>query len=159
MYYCQGASGRVFYLLFLSLTLSIIINITVEFISIINTIAKMSDSSLSLPPQSEMSLPALLSILLPTLQLRYTTNKPKLASTDSDLFTLGLFSCMLLETAPPTIQLCCLQPGCLYTPKPQLLSFNQTSNYWSHYYHMHPQVAEVFKLGPKSNSQGSSQGS
>jgi hypothetical protein len=119
----------------------------------------MSDSSLSPPLQSEMSLPALLSTLSPTLQLRYTTNKPKLASTDSDLFTLGLFSRTLLETAPPTMQLRCLQPGCLYAPKPQLLSFNQTSNYWSHYYYMHPQVAEVFKLGPKSNSRGSSQGS
>ena len=119
----------------------------------------MSDSSLSPPPRSEMSLPALPSTLSPTLQLRHATNKPKLASTDSDLFTLGLFSRTLLETAPPTMQLRCLQPGCLYAPKPQLLSFNQTSNYWSHYYHMHPQVAEAFKLGPKSNSRGSSQGS
>jgi hypothetical protein len=102
-----------------------VINITVKFISIINTIAKMSDSSLSPPPQSEMSLPA----LPPTLQLRHTTDKLKLASTDSDLFTLSLFSRTLLETAPPTMQLRCLQPGCLYAPKPQLLSFNQTSNY------------------------------
>jgi len=89
----------------------------------------MSDSSLSPPPQSEISLPTLPPLLSPTLQLRHTAKKPGLASTDSDLFTSGLFSRTLLETTPPTVQLRCLQPGCLYAPKPQLLSFNQTGNY------------------------------
>jgi len=120
----------------------------------------MSDSSLSPPPPSEPSLPSLPTLHLPTLQplqLHRTAQKSKLAATDSDLFTLGLFSCTLLETTPPTIQLRCLQPGCSYTPKPQLLSFNQTGNYWAHYYHQHPQVTEAIK--PASNSQGSSQGS
>jgi hypothetical protein len=117
----------------------------------------MSDSSLSPPPPSELSLPTLQPLLSPTLQLRHTTQKPRLASTDSDLFTLGLFSRTLLETTPPTMQLRCLQPGCLYTPKPQLLSFTQTGNYWAHYYHLHPQVAEAIK--PTSKLQGSSQGS
>jgi hypothetical protein len=134
-----------------------IINITVRFISISNTIAKMSNSSgLSPPPQSEISLPTLPPLLSPTLQLRCTAKKPGLASTDSDLFTSGLFSCTLLETIPPTVQLRCLQPGCLYAPKPQLLSFNQTGNYWAHYYHIHPQLAEAFKPALKSSS---SQGS
>jgi hypothetical protein len=134
-----------------------IINITVRFISISNTIAKMSNSSgLSSPPQSEISLPTLPPLLSPTLQLRRTAKKPRLASTDSDLFTSGLFSCTLLETIPPTVQLRCLQPGCLYAPKPQLLSFNQTGNYWTHYYHIHPQLAEAFKPALKSSS---SQGS
>ena len=101
----------------------------------------MSDSSLSPPPLSEPSLPSLPTLHLPTLQplqLHQTAQKSKLAATDSDLFTLGLFSRTLLETTPPTIQLRCLQPGCSYTPKPQLLSFNQTGNYWAHYYHQHP---------------------
>jgi hypothetical protein len=89
----------------------------------------MSDSSLSQPPRSEINLPTLPLLLSPTLQLRCTPKKPRLASTDSDLFTSGLFSRTLLETTPPTLQLRCLQPGCLYALKPQLLSFNQTSNY------------------------------
>src|SRR5580658_4025043 len=97
----------------------------------------MSDSSLSPPLQSEISLPTL-PPLSPTLQLRRTTKKPRLASTDSDLFTSSLFSRTLLETTPLTVQLRYLQPGCLYSPKPQLLSFNQTGNYWAHYYHVHP---------------------
>jgi hypothetical protein len=130
---------RVFHQLLLSLTINTIINIivkliriiniTIKFISISNSIAKMSDSSLSPPPPSELSLPTLQPLLSPTLQLRYTTQKPRLASTDSDLFTLGLFSRTLLETTPPTMQLRYLQPGCPYTPKPQLLSFTQTGNY------------------------------
>ena len=94
----------------------------------VNTIAKMSDSSLSPPPRSDINLPTL-PPLSPTLQLRRTAKKPGLASTDSDLFTSSLFSRTLLETTPPTMQLRCLQPGCLYAPKPQLLSFNQTGNY------------------------------
>src|SRR3984957_4591284 len=105
----------------------------------------MSDSSLSPPPQSEISLPTLPPPLSPSLQLRHTAKKLGLASTDSDLFTSGLFSCTLLETTPPTVQLRCLQPGCLYAPKPQLLSFNQAGNYWAHYYHVHPQVAKAVK--------------
>jgi hypothetical protein len=120
------------------------------------TIAKMSDSSLSPPPQSEISLPTL-PPLSPTLQLRRTAKKPRLASIDSDLFTSGIFSRTLLETTLPTVQLRCLQPGCLYAPKPQLLSFNQTGNYWMHYYHTHPQVAEAFKPALKSSSSQGSQ--
>ena len=117
----------------------------------------MSDSSLSPPPRSEISLPTLPPPLSPTLQLHHTAKKPRLASTDSDLFTSGLFSRTLLETTPPTVQLHCLQPGCLYAPKPQLLSFNQTGNYWAHYYHIHPQVAEAFKPALKSSSSQGSQ--
>jgi hypothetical protein len=116
----------------------------------------MSDSSLSPPPRSDINLPTL-PPLSPTLQLRRTAKKPGLASTDSDLFTSGLFSRTLLETTPPTMQLRCLQPGCLYAPKPQLLSFNQTGNYWAHYYHVHPQVAEAFKPALQSSSSQSSQ--
>ena len=55
------------------------------------------------------------------------------------------------------MQLCCLQPGCLYALKPQLLSFNQTGNYWAHYYHVHPQVAEALKPALKSSSSQGSQ--
>jgi hypothetical protein len=95
----------------------------------------MSDSSLFPPPQFEINLPTLLS---PTLQLRCTAKKPKLASTDSNLFAFSLFSRTLLETTPPTVQLHCLQPKCLYALKPQLLSFNQTGNYEAYYYYIHP---------------------
>ena len=96
----------------------------------------MSDSSLSLPPMSELSLPA----LQPTpfvqpqgihhpLQLRRTTQKPGLPKSDSILFIAGLFSRTLLDTTPATVQLHCLQPQCRYTPKPQRLDYTITSNY------------------------------
>jgi hypothetical protein len=106
-----------------------IINITIRFISISNTITKMSDSSLSPPPQSEISLPTLPPLLSPTLQLCHTAKMLRLVLTNSNLFTSSLFSYALLETTLPTLQLCCLQPRCLYALKPQLLTFNQTSNY------------------------------
>jgi hypothetical protein len=96
----------------------------------------MSDSSLSstpnspLPP-SEPSLPALpstpfvqptglQSFLAPPIRSRKT---PRMPETTSELFTTGLCSCTLLDTDPPTIQIRYLQPGCSYTPKPQLVSF------------------------------------
>jgi hypothetical protein len=135
-------------LLFLSLIVNIIINIiikfisiiniTIKFISTINTIPKMSDSSLSSPPQFEICLPTLPLLLSPTLQLCRAAKKLGLASTDSDLFTLSLFSRTLLETTLPTVQFRCLQAGCSYALKLQLLSFNQTGNYWTHYYYVHP---------------------
>jgi hypothetical protein len=86
----------------------------------------MSDSSLSPPPVSELSLPA----LQPTpfvqpqgiyhpLQLRRTTKKPGLPKSDSILFNAGLFSRTLLDTTPATVQLHCLQLQYRYTPKPQ----------------------------------------
>ena len=114
-------------------------------INIINftySIIKMSDSSLSsapnspLPP-SEPSLPALpltpfvqptglQSFLAPPVRSR---RMPGMPESTSELFTAGLCSRTLLDTDPPTIQIRCLQPGCLYTPKPQLVSFKQTKNY------------------------------
>jgi hypothetical protein len=87
----------------------------------------MSQSSLSSPPPSEPSLP----ILPPTpfIQpsglhtLRYRKKKPELPSIDSTLFSSNLFSCTLLDTIPPIVQLNCLQPGYIYAPKPQLVSY------------------------------------
>ena len=102
----------------------------------------MSDSSLSsapnspLPP-SEPSLPALppTPFVQPTglqsfLALPVRSCKtPQMPESTSELFTTGLCSCTLLDTDPPTIQIRCLQLGCSYTPKPQLVSFKQTKNY------------------------------
>jgi hypothetical protein len=63
----------------------------------------MSDSSLFLPPRFEIRLPTLPPLLSLTLQLCCTAKKPKLALTDSNLFTLSLFSYTLLETTPLTV--------------------------------------------------------
>ena len=103
----------------------------------------MSQSSLSSPP-SEPSLP----ILPPTPfvqpsglhTLQYRKKKPELPGIDSTLFSSNLFSRTLLDTIPPTVQLKCLQLGCIYAPKPQLVSHKQTSNYWTHYKHSHPEI-------------------
>src|SRR5271167_4325797 len=99
----------------------------------------MSELSLSPPPQSEPSLPPLPPtpfVQPPGLQSflsRPNRKKPQLPESASDLFTAGLCSRTLLDTNPPTIQVRCLQPGCTYAPKPQPVSFKQTSNYWTHY--------------------------
>ena len=87
----------------------------------------MSQSSLSSPPPSEPSLP----ILPPTPfvqpsslhTLRYRKKKPELPSIDSTLFSSNLFSYMLLDTIPSIVQLNYLQLGCIYTLKPQLVSY------------------------------------
>jgi hypothetical protein len=70
----------------------------------------MSDSSLSLPPMSEPSLPILppgppppLPHGLRLVQLRRAKSQPQLPKSDSPLFKDSLFSCTLLDTMPPTI--------------------------------------------------------
>jgi hypothetical protein len=70
---------------------------------------------------------------------------PQIPESTSELFTAGLCSRTLLETNPPTIQIRCLQPGCLYAPKPQPLSFKQTKNYWTHFASSHPDIYAVYK--------------
>jgi hypothetical protein len=96
----------------------------------------MSDSSLSSTPNSTLplskpSLPALpptpfvqptdlQSFLAPSVRSRKT---PRMPESTSELFTASLCSRTLLDTDSPTIQIRCLQPGCSYTPKPQLVSF------------------------------------
>ena len=99
---------------------------------VITSIVKMSQSSLSSLP-SGLSLPILPPA--PFVQpsglhtLQYRKKKPELPSIDSTLFSSNLFSRTLLDTIPPTVQLNCLQLGCIYAPKPQLVSHKQTSNY------------------------------
>jgi hypothetical protein len=123
----------------------------------------MSDSSLSPPPASELGLPAIpqtpfvppLGIHLP-LGLRCNT-RPQLPKSDSVLFTACLYSRTLLETTPTTVQLRCLQPQCTYIPKPQLLDYTITSNYWIYYKHLYPKVFALYKglpieLGSQSSS-------
>ena len=125
----------------------------------------MSDSSLSLPPMSEPSLPA----IQPTpfvqpqgihhpLQLCCTTQKPGLPKSDSILFIAGLFSCTLLDTIPATVQLHCLQLQYRYTPKPQYLDYTITSNYWTYYKYSHPQIAALYNsnIQKELSSQSSS---
>ena len=95
----------------------------------------MSQSSLSPPPTSELSLPTLPPTPFAQTQglqsLRYHKKIPELPDIDSTLFTASLFSRALLDTIPPKakVQLNCLQLGCRYASKPQLLSYKQTSNY------------------------------
>jgi hypothetical protein len=122
----------------------------------------MSDSSLSEAPPSELSLP----VLPPTpfvppqgLQLRCIplSKTPELSKSDSILFSASLFSRTVLDTTPITIQLCCLQLLCKYTPKPQPLNFTITSNYWTHYKHSHPEIFALYNL--KSAKESSSQAS
>jgi hypothetical protein len=122
----------------------------------------MSDSSLSEVPPSEPSLPA----LPPTpfvppqgLQLRRIplAKTPELSKSDSILFSASLFSRMVLDTTPITIQLHCLQPQCKYSPKPQPLNFTITSNYWTHYKHSHPEIFALYN--PKGAKESSSQAS
>jgi hypothetical protein len=120
----------------------------------------MSDSSLSPPPASEPGLPAIPqtpfvppSGIHPPLGLRRNA-KPHLPKSDSILFTAGLYSRTLLETTPATVQLRCLQPQCTYTPKPQLLDYTITSNYWTHIKHSHPKVFALYK-GSQSSSYAS----
>jgi hypothetical protein len=119
----------------------------------------MSNSSLSLPPMSEPSLP----ILPPAppspqpLQLRRTASQLRLPKSDSPLFTAGLFCRTLLETMPPTVQLRCMQLGCKYSPKPQPLDHSITSNYWTHYKNVHPEIAMLYNQNaPQSLSSRSS---
>jgi hypothetical protein len=123
----------------------------VNIINIIIITAKMSDSSLSPPPMLEPSLPTLPPTLFTQpqglhhpLQLRRTTRKPELPKLDSILFSASLFSRTLLDTTPTTIQLQCLQPHCIYAPKPQRLDYTITSNYWTHYKHSHPEIAALY---------------
>jgi hypothetical protein len=70
---------------------------------------------------------------------------PQIPESTSELFAAGLCSCTLLETNPPTIQIRYLQPGCLYAPKPQPLSFKQTKNYWTHFASSHLDIYAVYK--------------
>ena len=123
----------------------------------------MSLSSLSPPPESEPNLPVLRSPRVYTeplglgLPCSNARRQPRLPESDSELFKARLFSRTLLETNPPTIQVRCLQPGCSYTPKPQGLLVKQTSNYWTHYYNVHPAIASVYR--PDHNKISGSQSS
>ena len=120
----------------------------------------MSNSSLSPPPVSESELPTLPYTGMPYVQppgLLQSLNTPsmrQLPASDSVLFSAGLYSRTLLDTHPPTMQLRCLQLGYMHTPKRQLLTFKQTSNYWTHYKYSHPEIAALYIKSSKQ-SQGS----
>jgi hypothetical protein len=121
----------------------------------------MSSSSLSLPPMSEPSLPILLLGPLPppqglrAFQLRRARSQPQLPKSDSPLFKDGLFSRTLLDTIPPTVQLKCMQPACNYSPKPHSMDHSSTSNYWTHYKSVHPEVAILYNQNMARSSQSS----
>ena len=119
----------------------------------------MSDSSLSPPPMSKLSLPILPPVPQRPLQLRHIASLPRLPKSDSQLFSAGLFSRILLDTTPLTIQLQCMQPQCKYTPKPQRLDHTITSNYQTHYKNAYPEIAALYNPNaPQAlSSQSSSQ--
>jgi hypothetical protein len=125
----------------------------------------MSDYSLSLPPMSEPSLPILPPGPLPPppqglrpFQLRGARSQPQLPKSDSPLFKDGLFSRTLLDTTPPTVQLKCMQPVCDYSPKPHSMNYSSTSNYWTHYKSVHPEVAILYNQNMAQSSQSSQKG-
>jgi hypothetical protein len=135
--------------------------IVLHSIELIIITIKMSNSSLSPPPVSEPELPTLpympyvqppgvlqscnTSSMPPrVLQSLNTSSIRQLPASDSVLFSAGLYSRTLLDTSPPTVQLRCLQPGCTHIPKPQLLTFKQTSNYWTHYKYLHLEIAALY---------------
>ena len=109
---------------------------------------KMSNSSLSPPPVSEPELPTLpyMPYVQPPrlLQSLNTLSMRQLLASDLVLFSAGLYSCILIDSHPPTVQLRCLQPGCMYIPKPQLLTFKQTSNYQTYYKYLYLEIAALY---------------
>lgn len=116
----------------------------------------MSENQLPLLPVSEQDNPLLPAAFFQQPYAIHHIPRPQLSESDSVLFQAGFFSRTLLDTIPPTVQLRCLQPDCLYTPKPQLLSFKQTSNYWTHYHHSHPEVSTTIRNTGLSQGQRSS---
>jgi hypothetical protein len=61
----------------------------------------------------------------------------------TSLFSARLYSRLLLETEPLTIQYECLQPSCSYKPPPQLATQNSTGNLWLHYKRKHPALEQL----------------
>jgi hypothetical protein len=116
----------------------------------------MSDSSLSdaltdiEAPISyeELSLPPLNTSISPLSTSRTPVNlqlppRRSLPVTKTSLFSAKLYSRLLLETEPSTIQYECLQPSCGYKPPPQLATQNSTGNLWLHYKRKHPALEQL----------------
>ena len=120
----------------------------------------MSDSSLS---DALTDIEALISYEEPTLPLLNTAIPPPSASTlqppprrslpitKTSLFTARLYSRLLLETEPVTVQYECLQPSCGYKPPPQLPTQNSTGNLWLHYKRRHSALEQLHN-SKKSNT-------
>ena len=127
----------------------------------------MSDSSLS---DALTDIEALISYEEPTLPLLNTAIPPpsppsastipvllqppprrSLPITKTSLFTARLYSRLLLETEPVTVQYECLQPSCGYKPPPQLPTQNSTGNLWLHYKRRHPALEQLHN-SKKSNT-------
>lgn len=96
----------------------------------------------------ELNLPPLNTPILPL----YTSRTPvhlqpplqhSLPVAKTSLFSARLYSRLLLETEPSTIQYECLQPGCGYKPPPQLATQNSTGNLWLHYRRRHPALEQL----------------
>ena len=111
----------------------------------------MSEPSLPILPPGP---PPLLQGLRP-FQSRHARSQPQLPKSDSPLFEDSLFSRTLLETTPPTVQLKCMQPACDYSPKPHSIEHSSTSNYWTHYKSVHPEVAILYNQNMARSSQSS----
>ena len=131
----------------------------------------MSDSSLSDIPtelegynsydthsHNELSLPTLPTPIRQDIDptpLRLQPPGRMLPPTTSILFTMLLYSRLILDSNPPTVKMTCLQPNCGYSPTPQLLSQTSTGNLWKHYSQKHPTVAYTtkgHKITPSSPS-------
>jgi hypothetical protein len=77
-------------------------------------------------PLPGFSLPSSLPSSLPRSACR-------LPPTTAYIFTHNLFSCTILDSTPPTVQIRCLQTNCNYMPKPVTLKVETTGNLIRHY--------------------------
>lgn len=83
---------------------------------------------------------------IPTpLRLQPPAPGQMLPPTTSILFTKLLYSRLILDSNPPTVKMTCLQPGCGYSPAPQLINQTSTGNLWKHYSQRHPTIAYTMK--------------
>lgn len=118
----------------------------------------MSDSSLSelegsyesYDTHNEPTLPTLPTPIQPDnshipTPLRLQPPGLMLPPTTSILFTKLLYSRLILDSNPPTIKITCLQPGCGYSPTPQVINQTSTGNLWKHYSQKHPTIAYTMK--------------
>ena len=126
----------------------------------------MSDSSLSeleggyesYDTHNELTLPTLPAPIQHDTPIRHDNNHiptllrlqppalgPMLPPTTSILFTKLLYSRLILDSNPPTVKITCLQPGCGYSPTPQLINQTSTGNLWKHYTQKHLTIAYTTK--------------
>lgn len=111
-----------------------------------------SDSSLSsVASNTSQVLPQLPSEHDRPLILQPPSPYSVLSSSNSELFTKGLFSRTQLDVIPGKIQYQCRQPGCNYQPPAVSVSVTTTTNLWTHLKRHHYLVWKQYR-GQKQDS-------